>query len=349
MSFWTGKRVLVTGHTGFKGSWLSEILLARGSDVYGLALEPETNPALFLQIDLEDRIDHFVGDIRDPVVVEERLKAVRPDVVLHLAAQPLVRSSYRSPLESWTTNVIGTANILEALRRFDHRCAVIIVTTDKVYKIRDSESPFCESDRLGGYDPYSASKAGVEIVADSYRMSFFPDSCIRLATARSGNAIGGGDWSKDRLFPDLARAFSKGDSLKIRNPSSVRPWQHVLDPLIGYLKLAEALVSKNSRKVAASFNFGPELRDHKTVGELVGTSAQHWQGNWEYLSEPKAPYEAKSLFLDINRAKKQLGWAPRWDFARAVSETVSWYKHVDHGGDPAEKTRSQITAFESES
>lgn len=338
---------MVTGHTGFKGSWLAEILLARGSEVFGFALEPETRPALFSQLGLADRMSHFVGDIRNSLVVSKRVLSVRPDVLFHLAAQPLVRRSYESPLTNWSTNVIGTANLLDTLRDLDHPCAAIVVTTDKVYDIGEIGTPYCESDRLGGNDPYSASKACVEILANSYRRSFLRDGFVNLATVRAGNVIGGGDWSKDRLLPDLARAFSEGKILKVRNPSAVRPWQHVLDPLEGYLRLAEALSSENSRSVETSFNFGPEANGQPTVSDLVEECVKHWQGEWEFSNEIHAPYESEWLYLNIDRARKRLGWVPRWDFERAVFETVSWYRHVAMGGDPAEKTRSQIKAFES--
>lgn len=240
MSFWSGKRVLVTGHTGFKGSWLCELLLARGSQVHGLALEP-TEPALFNQLALETRLDHHVADIRDPAAVAERVRAVRPQVVLHLAAQPLVRRSYREPVGTWATNVMGTAHVLEAIRELGTPCVVVVVTTDKVYDNREWEHPYRETDMLGGHDPYSASKAGTELVSASYRKSFFSGTGVRLATARAGNVIGGGDWAEDRILPDLARAFEAERALEVRNTHAVRPWQHVLDPLSGYLCLAEAL------------------------------------------------------------------------------------------------------------
>lgn len=346
MGFWNGRRVLVTGHTGFKGSWLCELLLARGSKVHGLALAPNNGPALFTQLDLAARIDHHVADVRDPAAVAKRVEAVRPEVMLHLAAQPLVRPSYREPMETWATNVMGTVHVLEAIRQLDAPCTVVVVTTDKVYENREWEHPYRETDVLGGHDPYSASKAGMELVAASYRKSFFAGSGVRLATARAGNVIGGGDWAEDRILPDLARAFQTGRSLDIRNTHAVRPWQHVLDPLAGYLCLAEALSGPEGARFASSFNFGPETVDHRTVGELVELARKHWPGEWKDGSDPDAPHEAGRLALSIERARSVLGWTPRWNFVRAISETVGWYRRASEGESPIALTRSQIAAFE---
>jgi CDP-glucose 4,6-dehydratase len=345
MSFWAGRRVLVTGHTGFKGSWLCEVLLARGAVVSGLALAPDTTPALFEQLGLAGRMDHALGDIRDAEFVAARVRAVRPEVVLHLAAQPLVRRSYREPLETWATNVMGTAHVLDAVRALDAPCAVVVVTTDKVYENREWEHPYRETDPLGGHDPYSASKAGTELVAASWRKAFFAGSGVRLATARAGNVIGGGDWSEDRILPDLARAFGAGQPLLVRNRHAVRPWQHVLDPLEGYLLLAERLAGPDAVRVEEGFNFGPEPADQRSVGALVEAARQHWAGDWTDATDPAAPHEAGQLALSIERARMVLGWQPRWDFARAVAETVGWYRDVATGADPAERLRVQIAAF----
>jgi len=345
MSFWAGRRVLVTGHTGFKGSWLCEVLLARGAVVSGLALAPDTTPALFEQLGLAGRMDHALGDIRDAEFVAARVRAVHPEVVLHLAAQPLVRRSYREPLETWATNVMGTAHVLDAVRALDAPCAVVVVTTDKVYENREWEHPYRETDPLGGHDPYSASKAGTELVAASWRKAFFAGSGVRLATARAGNVIGGGDWSEDRILPDLARAFGAGKPLLVRNRHAVRPWQHVLDPLEGYLMLAERLAGPDAAQVEEGFNFGPEPADQRSVGALVEAARQHWAGDWTDATDPDAPHEAGQLALSIERARMVLGWQPRWDFARAVAETVGWYRDVAAGADPAERLRVQIAAF----
>lgn len=345
MGFWEGRRVLVTGHSGFKGSWLCEMLLGRGAVVSGLALPPETRPALFDQLGLAVRMDHALGDIRDTGFVTGRLRDVRPEVVLHLAAQPLVRRSYREPLETWATNVMGTAHVLEAVRALDAPCAVVVVTTDKVYENREWEHPYRETDPLGGHDPYSASKAGTELVAASWRKAFFARGGVRLATARAGNVIGGGDWSEDRILPDLARAFGAGSPLLVRNRHAVRPWQHVLDPLAGYLLLAERLSGEDGARFEEGFNFGPEPADQRSVGELVEAAWTHWPGEWVDASDPQAPHEAGRLALSIERARGLLGWQPRWDFARAVAETVGWYRDVAGGADPAERLRAQIAAF----
>lgn len=345
MSFWAGKRVLVTGHTGFKGSWLCEMLLAKGAQVSGLALEPDTSSALFDQLGLSTRMDHAIGDIRDAALVAARLRETKPQVVLHLAAQPLVRRSYREPLDTWSTNVMGTAHVLEAVRKLDAPCAVVVVTTDKVYENREWEHPYRETDPLGGHDPYSASKAGTELVAESWRKAFFARTCIRLATARAGNVIGGGDWSEDRILPDLARAFGTGRQLLVRNRHAVRPWQHVLDPLAGYLLLAERLSGPEAARFETGFNFGPEPADQRSVGALVTVAQQHWAGDWTDATDPTVPHEAGQLSLSIERARLVLGWQPRWDFARAVAETVGWYRDVTAGADPTALLRRQIADF----
>ena len=345
MEFWAGRRVLVTGHTGFKGSWLCEMLLARKAVVSGLALAPDTRPALFDQLNLARRMDHAIGDIRDPALVAARLHDTRPDVVLHLAAQPLVRRSYRDPLGTWATNVMGTAHVLDTVRQLDAPCAVVVVTTDKVYENREWEHPYRETDPLGGHDPYSASKAGTELVAHSWHKAFFAKSGVRLATARAGNVIGGGDWSEDRILPDLARAFGAGHPLLVRNRHAVRPWQHVLDPLLGYLLLAERLSGPDGARFETGFNFGPEPADQRSVGALVEEARLHWAGAWTDATDPDAPHEAGQLALSIERARLVLGWQPRWNFARAVAETVAWYRDVAGGADPAERLRGQIADF----
>lgn len=345
MDFWAGKHVLVTGHTGFKGSWLCELLLARKASVAGLALLPETRPALFDQLNLGARMDHAVGDIRDAALVAARVREVRPEIVFHLAAQPLVRRSYREPVETWATNVMGTAHVLDAVRGLDRACSVVVVTTDKVYANREWEHSYREGDALGGHDPYSASKAGTELVTDSWRKAFFQGTGVRVATARAGNVIGGGDWSEDRILPDLARAFAAGQPLGVRNRRAVRPWQHVLDPLAGYLLLAERLGGTDSSRFEEGFNFGPEPADQRSVGELVAEAKRHWDGAWTESSDPTAPHEAGRLALSIERARLVLGWQPRWDFARAVAETIGWYRDVATGADPAERLRGQIASY----
>lgn len=346
MSFWRDKRVLLTGHTGFKGSWLSELLLSRGASVHGLALPPEGAPALFDQLQLAGRLDHAIVDIRDAEAVSARVAEVRPGIVLHLAAQPLVRLSYREPVATWATNVMGTVHLLDALRRLGEPCLAVVVTTDKVYDNREWEHPYRETDPLGGHDPYAASKAGAELVADSYRKSFFSGGGVRLATARAGNVIGGGDWAEDRIVPDLVRAFAAGLPLETRNMAAVRPWQHVLDPLVGYLMLVEALAGPDSGQAQTSFNFGPEPADQRSVGALTEAAKVHWAGVVTSRNGASGPHEAGRLALSIERARLCLGWSPRWDFDRAVAETIGWYKAVAEGADPLALTRAQIAAFE---
>jgi CDP-glucose 4,6-dehydratase len=346
VGFWASKSVLVTGHTGFKGAWLCTWLLARGAKVYGLALVPDTEPALFDQLGLAGRMGHALGDIRDADVVAHAVADIAPDVIFHLAAQPIVRRSYRDPIETWATNVMGTAHVLESLRKAPRPCAVVVVTTDKVYANREWEHGYRETDRLGGHDPYSASKAATELVADSYRQSFFADGLVRLATARAGNVIGGGDWAEDRIMPDLARALAEGLPVAVRNPVAVRPWQHVLDPLAGYMMLAERLVDSDDPVWQAPFNFGPDATDQRSVEALVAQAMQHWPGQWNDASNPGAVHEAGRLALTIDKARNLLGWSPRWGFDRVVAETVGWYRAVAEGADARDLTIRQIAAYE---
>lgn len=343
MADWRGRRVLLTGHTGFKGAWLSEILLARGADVAGLALAPEGAPALFDQLGLAGRMDHAVADLRDAGAVAARVESVAPEIVFHLAAQSLVQRSYRAPVETWATNVMGTVHLLEALRRAGRPVAVIVVTTDKVYENREWVHAYREPDPLGGHDPYSASKAAAEIVAESWRKSF-PATGLRIATVRAGNVIGGGDWAENRILPDLARAFAAGEPLALRNPGAIRPWQHVLEPLSGYLALAERLIASDDPRWQSAFNFGPEPGDICTVRALVEAAIAQWPGAWVDASDPAAPHEAGQLALTIDKARAELGWAPRWDVARGLAETIRWYREVAAGADARALTAAQIAA-----
>lgn len=345
MKFWAGKRVLITGHTGFKGSWLSEILLGLGADVFGLSLKPETNPSLFNQLKLSSRMEHRICDIRDFSLVREVVQHARPQITFHLAAQPLVRRSYIEPIDTWSSNVMGTVHVLEALRLLDIPSVIVAVTTDKVYENLEWEHPYRETDQLGGHDPYSASKAATELVASSWRSSFLSQSAIRLATARAGNVIGGGDWSVDRIMPDLVRAISAGETLKIRNRNAVRPWQHVLDPLHGYLLLAEALSSSNGATFESGFNFGPELNDQRSVEELVECALGYWPGSWSDVSNSGAVHEASRLSLSIEKARSLLGWSPRWNFDTSVAAAVTWYRDVENGAEASVLARQQISDF----
>ncbi|TCP59806.1 CDP-glucose 4,6-dehydratase [Rhodovulum bhavnagarense] len=343
MGLWAGKQVLLTGHTGFKGAWLAEMLLARGAGVFGLALPPDHDPALFDQLGLADRLDHAIVDLRDRAGVAARVAAFAPDMVFHLAAQPLVQRSYRDPVETWATNVMGTVHLLDALRIAGRAVPVVVVTTDKVYENREWVHGYRETDRLGGHDPYSASKAACELVAESWRKSFGAAG-LKIATVRAGNVIGGGDWSENRLIPDLARAFAAGQPLRVRNPAAIRPWQHVLEPLSGYLLLAERLMTSDDPRWQDAFNFGPEPGDLRAVRDLVEAATTLWPGKWIDATDPDAPHEAGRLSLTIDKARTELGWAPRWDIARGLAETVTWYRDVTAGADAAALTRAQIAA-----
>ena len=344
--FWHGKRVLVTGHTGFKGSWLSFWLAEQGAAVYGLALAPDTEPVLFDQLGLAESMDHCLGDIRDAGALAERVAKVRPQVVFHLAAQPLVRRSYREPLLTWQTNVMGTANMLEALRGLAEPCAAVIVTTDKVYENREWVHGYRETDPLGGHDPYSASKAGAELVVASYRNSFLRAGPVRVASARAGNVIGGGDWAEDRIVPDLMRALAAGRDVAVRNPGAVRPWQHVLEPISGYLALAERLCGTDATAFETAWNFGPEPADQRQVRDLVSLALSHWPGSWQDASDPDAPHEAGFLSMTIDKARAGLGWSPQWGFDDAVRETVAWYRALNDGGSARDITRAQIATYQ---
>jgi len=321
-SVFRGKRVWLSGHTGFKGGWLAVWLLEMGADVTGFALPPTT--PFFAQLKLRRRLRHEIGDLRDARKVRQSILRCRPHFVFHLAAQPLVRESYRRPLETFEVNTLGTAHVLEALRELRQPCSAVLVTTDKVYENEEKGRAFREEDALGGQDPYSASKAAAEIVISSYRDSFFQDHTVRIASARSGNVIGGGDYSKDRIFPDAFRALRGGKQIPVRNPRSVRPWQHVLEPTAGYLVLATQL-SRN-RNIAGAYNFGPSSRDERTVGQVVAEILQHWPGRWRHWREARAPHEAGRLQLNNAKARRLLDWKPQLGFAHSIKLTVDWYR-----------------------
>lgn len=342
-----GARVLVTGHTGFKGAWLGEWLLALGAEVTGLALAPDTAPALFDQLGLAGRLRSVLGDIRDAGLVRRVVAEAQPAFVFHLAAQPLVRRSYREPLLTWETNVLGTLHLLEALRGLDRPCAAVVVTTDKCYENREWFHGYREDDPLGGHDPYAASKAAAELAVAAWRRSFFHDSPVRLATARAGNVIGGGDWAADRIVPDAVRALQRGEPVRVRNPRATRPWQHVLEPLAGYLTLAARLAAAppGPTPLAAAFNFGPGHDANRTVRELVEEVLRHWPGRWEEAGDPAAPHEAGLLQLSSDKAGALLGWRPAWTFAEAVRETVRWYHDARDPARVGDLTREQITAY----
>jgi len=338
------RKVLVTGHTGFKGAWLCEWLLTMGAQVNGLALEPDTEPNLFTQLGLSDRMDHRIGDIRDLSTVQNRIREVQPDVVFHLAAQPLVRLSYEIPVETFNTNVMGSIHVMEALREIQQPCAVVMVTTDKCYENREWLHGYREEDPMGGYDPYSASKGCAEIAIAAYRRSFFAKGHpIQLASARAGNVIGGGDWAKDRIVPDTVRALKAGNPVPVRNKIATRPWQHVLEPLSGYLLLAARLTAEPA--LAGAYNFGPALSSNRTVAELVQEGLKHWQGKWDDCSDPNAPHEAGKLNLATDKAFHTLGWSPRWNFETTVARTIAWYKAAHDGANIPDLVKNDLIAY----
>lgn len=329
-SFWARKRVLVTGHTGFKGGWLTLWLAEMGAQVTGIALPPNTSPNLHDLADIPALCNGHFADIRDAGALATLVQRAQPEIVFHLAAQPLVRASYAQPADTFSTNVMGTVNLLEAIRASASVRAAVMVTTDKVYRNREWVWPYREDDVLGGHDPYSASKAASEVVIDCWRQSFLAQAGVGLASARAGNVIGGGDWSADRLLPDALRAWQAGQLLQVRRPDAVRPWQHVLEPLCGYLLLAERLWEDPS--LAQAFNFGPRADDAATVREVVELARAAWgQGQVAYGDGSQGPHEAGLLALDAGRARHLLGHAPRWPLAQTVGRTVQWYRQQHEG------------------
>ena len=335
------KTVWLSGHTGFKGAWLAQWLLELGADVHGYALEPATEPALFDQLGLARRLHHQIADLRDAAAVKQSIHAAQPDFVFHLAAQPLVRLSYEQPVETYATNVMGTIHVLEALRDLKKPCAAVLITTDKCYENREWLHGYREEDPLGGHDPYSSSKAAAEIAIAAWRRSFFKKHPVKIASARAGNVIGGGDWSLDRIVPDCIRALEKNRPIPVRNPKATRPWQHVLEPLSGYLWLAARLSqplaapkrsaggSAINHQLCSAFNFGPAHDANRTVGELVAEVLKHWPGRWQNKAEANAVHEAKLLQLATDKASALLGWSPVWNFSQAVEFTTRWYRRTE--------------------
>jgi CDP-glucose 4,6-dehydratase len=349
---WEDKSVFITGHTGFKGSWLSLWLNLIGAKVHGYALNPPTTPSLFDAANVASTLkSDSRGDLSDLTQLRIAVEEAQPEVIFHLAAQPLVREGYVSPIETFSTNVMGTANLLESIRGLDCVRAVVVVTTDKVYDNREWVYPYRESDPLGGYDPYSASKAAAEIVVASYRSSFFSpkmDLSAKIATARAGNVIGGGDWAKDRLVPDCLRAFEQGQPVRLRYPQAVRPWQHVLEPIAGYLRLAERLLSPGAADYACAWNFGPDASGDATVGEVATITANLWgdDARIELDAVKDHPHEAGLLRLDISRANRDLGWRPCWNVKQALDATVNWHRAWLSEQDLLAYTLGQISEFQ---
>ncbi len=334
ISFWKNKKVLVTGHTGFKGSWLTLWLLKMGVKVCGISLEPQDNKNLFDLLNLKDKIEHNICDIRDKDKTNKIFNIFKPEIVFHLAAQPLVLTSYRNPVETWETNVMGTINILEYVINNDQKCSAVFITTDKVYHNNEWEYGYREIDKLGGVDPYSSSKAAAEIAINSWRESFcgcseMQKNNIFIASARAGNVIGGGDWSSNRIVPDIAKALAKNSEVIIRNPLSTRPWQHVIEPLAGYLILAEKLHKTEDRRISSSFNFGPDINSNRTVKDLVKECLRHWNGKFVISEKENMPHEAGKLNLTIDKANHILQWMPRLNFEKTVELTINWYKNFE--------------------
>jgi len=344
-SFWRGKHVLVTGHTGFKGGWLTVWLHRLGARVTGISLPPLTVPSLFEAAGIAQICESHFCDIRDGAAFAELVQAAQPEIVLHLAAQPLVRAGYQAPLVTIETNVMGTAHVLDALRGLDCARVAVMVTTDKVYRDSAEERSFCEDDPLGGRDPYSASKAACEIVIASYRDSFLAGQGTAVASVRAGNVVGGGDWSQDRLIPDAIRAWQAGKTLEVRRPRAVRPWQHVLEPLAGYLTLARRLWQE--APLMGAYNFGPDGGEAVTVREVVELARKAYGGGAvSYSDTEEGPYEAAWLSLANRKAREVLGIVPRLSLAQAIGRTMAWYRAQHDGADALELCRADITAYE---
>ncbi|WP_183842830.1 CDP-glucose 4,6-dehydratase [Rhizobium etli] len=347
MDFWKGRRVFLTGHTGFKGSWLSLWLERLGADVAAVSLAPETEPSLYRKFAPWDNRGHHIVDIRDAGALLGVFQGFEPEIVIHMAAQALVRRSYENPAETFSTNVMGTANVLDAVRQAPSVKTVLVITSDKVYANNGSGIPFIETDTLGGKDPYSNSKACTELVCQSYRDSFFKGRDIQLATVRAGNVIGGGDWSKDRLIPDFIRAFESNQPILLRYPEAVRPWQHVLEPLGGYLAFAEALTLGGDRKLPDALNFGPHPESFATVSELAEAlgRAHKVEAVWRLAPGKHLP-EAPALTLSSALALDTIGWRPRLSLQQTIDWTAAWYQANREGEDMRAFSLGQITAYE---
>jgi CDP-glucose 4,6-dehydratase len=351
--YYKGKKVFLTGHTGFKGSWLLYWLHLLGANVKGYGLEPQNTFDLYYEIDGDTLCESVTGDIRDASLLQQEIASFKPDFIFHLAAQPLVRLSYEIPSETFAINAIGTANVLDAVNKLDGPCVVVLITTDKVYENKEWHYPYRETDRLGGHDPYSASKACAELIISSYRNSFFssasyPTHQKAIASARAGNVIGGGDWAQDRIIPDIVRSLKKGEPVSVRNPSAIRPWQHVLEPLGGYLHLGCKLV-ENPVLFADSWNLGPTPEDNLTVEELVELALAAWgSGSYRKSTIAGQVHEAGLLKLDINKSVNMLDWRPKYNAKKAIETTLAWYKQIETTGNGKDLIEKQITTFMNE-
>jgi CDP-glucose 4,6-dehydratase len=350
-SFWQGKRVFLTGHTGFKGSWMSLWLQSLGAELTGFSLEPPTQPSLFDVARVADGMRSIIGDVRDLSGLQAALQQAKPEIVIHMAAQALVRYSYQNPVETYATNVMGTVHLLESVRTTPGVKSVVIVTTDKCYENREWVWGYRENEPMGGYDPYSNSKGCAELVTAAYRNSYFnpeqySEHGVAVATGRAGNVIGGGDWAQDRLIPDMLRAVSKGDAVMIRSPHSIRPWQHVLEPLSGYMTLAERLYLDGTA-FAESFNFGPYDSDAKPVEWIIERLCQVWGGgaSWRLDGQPQ-PHEATYLKLDCSKAHSRLAWRQRWNLEQAIEKIVHWHQAGNKGCDMRDTTLAQIASYQ---
>lgn len=347
--FWTGRRVFLTGHTGFMGGWLALWLARLGAKVHGYSLAPPTDPCFFAATGISRDIESTIADVRDLAALRRAMAVARPEIVMHLAAQPLVRQAYGDPITTYATNVMGTVHVLEAMRACGSLKAAVVITSDKVYDNIERAEGYREDDRLGGREPYGSSKACAELVTRAYRESYFDGGAghVGIATARAGNVIGGGDFAADRIVPDAVRAWSADRPLIVRNPAATRPWQHVLEPIRGYLMLAQYLADKPA-DWSEAWNFGPDEGDVKTVAWLCSELACHWGdgANWAPANDISGPYEAKLLSVDVAKARQKLGWRPLWRVERAVAATVGWYKDFVTGSDTRKQSLAQIEEFE---
>ena len=343
-NFWRNKKVLLTGHSGFKGSWTTILLREMGAEIIGLSLPPNTNPSLFKLAKIDSLCESYFTDIRDQEKLNNLIKKISPDIVIHMAALPLVRESYLDPIATFNTNIMGTVNVLDSLIGIDNLRTVICVTTDKVYANQNTNKPYKEEDRLGGHDPYSASKAASEIVISCYRNAFLIKQGVGLASVRAGNVIGGGDWSKDRIIPDAIRAWENGEELKIRSPESIRPWQHVLEPIVGYLILAEELYANTS--LSGAYNFGPDTTDKASVKEVINIAKSFFPSAEVIYKTPEVNFdEDPFLLLDNSKIKSSLGIYPVWNCEQAIKRSINWYLAQKNGGDSLKLCQQDFLDF----